>query len=333
MEKVTTLKDIAKKIGVSTTTVWKAFNNHPDISPKRKKQILELSSEMKYIPNAIATNLRTKTTRFIGLIVSDNTNPYYARLIKGAEEEIALHNYHTVIFNTNENPERELEFIRSLLSIKIAGVIITPAKGNPESIKILKDFKIPYVLANRYLKVNKDNYVVADDNKAGYIATDYLIKNRFKKIIFINGFEDVTSAINRRLGYESALKDNGLSRDKTNVYSGIINNTEGYKITKSRVLIDHKPPFSILCYSDFVASGVIKCLSEMGLKIPGDIAVMGIDNIELLSFFHPSLSTINIPRFQIGKKSVEMLFNLMENPDYPDNRIMLEPKLIVRETA
>lgn len=333
MEKVTTLKDIAKRLGVSITTISKALNNHPDISAKRREQILELVSEMRYFPNTIAKNLRKRSTRFIGLIISDNTNPYYARLIKGAEEEITSRNYHTIIFNTNEDPACEVEFIKDLLSIKVAGVIITPAKGNPESVKILKDFNIPYVLANRYLKRNEDNYVIADDVKAGYLATDYLIKKRFKKVIFINGFEDITSAVDRGIGYKNALRDNNLSYLKSQIYSGIINNTEGYNITKNKVLLDHKPPFSILCYSDYIASGVIKCLSEMGLKIPDDIAIMGIDNIELFSFFHPGLTTVSIPKFQIGKESVKMLFNLIENPDYPDNRIVLESKLIIRETA
>jgi DNA-binding LacI/PurR family transcriptional regulator len=333
LEKITTLKDIAKKLDVSITTISKALNNHPDISAERRKQILELASEMQYFPNTIASNLRKGRTRFIAIIISDNTNPYYARLIKGAEEEIAFHNYHTIIFNTNEDPAREMAFIKDLLSIKVAGVIITPAKGNPESARILKDFKIPYVLANRYLKKNEDNYVIADDVMAGYMATDYLIKKRFKKVILINNFEDITSASDRGIGYKNALKDNNLSFLKNQVYSGIINNTEGYNITKNKVLMDHRPPFSILCYSDYIASGVIKCLSEAGLKIPDEVAVMGIDNIELFSFSHPGLTTISIPKFLIGKECVKMLFNLMENPGYSYNRIILELKLIIRESA
>lgn len=332
MEGSIRLKDIANKLGVSITTVSKALNNHPDISEKRRQQILQLVNEMKYVPNAIAKNLRKKSTSFIGVIVSDNTNPYYSRLIKGAEEEITKRNYQLIIFNTNENPQREIEFIKNLLSINVAGIIITPAKKNSESIKILKDFKIPYVIANRYNKKNEDNYVIADDIKAGFIATDYLIKKRFKKIILINSFGDITSAFERRSGYEKALKSNNIQVREDLIYSGIIDNIGGYKITR-KVLADNKLPFSILCYSDYVASGVMRCLNEMNIRIPDEVAVMGIDNIKLLSFSHPALSTVSIPKFRIGKKSAKMLFKLINNPDYEENRLILEPKLVIRETA
>lgn len=333
MEKTVRLKDIAKKLGVSITTVSKALNDHPDISEDRKEQILELVSEMKYIPNTIAQNLRKRSTKFIGLIITDNTNPYFARLIKGAEEEIAKHNYHTIIFNTNENPDRELEIIKDLLSINVAGVIITPVQGSSSNIKILRDFKIPFVLANRYIKKDEDNYVIADDAKAGYIATDYLIKKGNNKIIFINGYEDLTSAVERKAGYMKALEDNELDYLESQVYSNIIDNTSGYEIVKKKVLAEHKPPYAVLCYSDYIASGVIKCLFENNLEIPNDISVMGIDNIKLLSFSYPSLSTVSIPKFQIGTESARMLFNLINNTDSKDNQLVLNSKLIVRDTA
>ena len=333
MKEATTLKDIAKKLGVSVTTISKAINNHPDISEKRKEQVLKAIRDMKYVPNIIAKNLREKSTKFIGLIISDNTNPYYARLIKGAEEEIANRNYTTIIFNTDENSDKEVSIINELISLKVAGVIITPARGNSRSIKILKDYNIPFVLSKRYIKKNEDYYVVADDFRAGFIAADYLAKNRFKKIIFINGFKDVSSARDRCKGYISALKENNISFDGNWVYNDIIDQKSGYNITKESILPTYKKQFSILCYSDFIASGAIKCLTEKGIRIPEEVAVMGIDNTELLSFSYPALSTVVIPKFKIGKESAKLLFNIIKDPDYPKNPIILKPELKIRDSA
>ncbi|MCL4416751.1 MAG: LacI family transcriptional regulator [Actinobacteria bacterium] len=333
MKEATTLKDIAKKLGVSITTVSKAISNHPDISEKRKEQVLEAIKDMKYVPNIIAKNLREKSTKFIGLIISDNTNPYYARLIKGAEEEIANRNYHTIIFNTDENSDKEVSIINDLISLNVAGVIITPARGNGRSIKILRDYNIPFVLANRYIKKNEDYYVVANDFKAGFIAADYLAKNRFKKIIFINGFKGISTARDRCEGYVSALKENNINSDKNWIYNDIIDQKSGYNIIKESILPAYKKYFSILCYSDYIASGAIKYLTEKGIKIPEEVAVMGIDNTELLSFSYPGLSTVVIPKFVIGNKSAKLLFNIIKNPDYPKNPIILEPELKIRDSA
>lgn len=332
MKKATTLKDIAKKLGVSVTTISKAINKHPDISDKRRKQVLETIKQMKYVPNTIAVNLRKNITRFIGLIISDNTNPYFAKLVKGAEEEITSNGYHTIIFNSNENPDKEVAIINELLSIKVAGVIITPAMGSDKGVRILKNFNIPYILANRYINKNKDNYVVAGDVKASFIATNYLAKNRFKKIIYINAFEEFSSARDRRLGYINALKKNNLHVSNNQIYSNIINQSGGYKVTKD-ILLQHKSQFSILCYSDYIASGVIGYLNEEGIKIPGEVAVMGIDNVELFAFSNPRLSTVSLPKTTIGRESAKILLNLIKNPKNPESRLVIEPKLKIRDSA
>ena len=332
MNKSTTLKDIAKELEVSVTTVSKAIHNHPDISDSRRKQILSLVKKMQYVPNSIAQSLRTRKSKFIGLIISDNTNPYYSMLIQGVEREISSRNFYTIIFNNNEDVDKELGFISELRSLNVAGIIITPALNDEKSVAILRKYHIPFVLANRYINREEDSYVIADDIKAAYLVSDYLIKNRSKNLIYINGYEEISSARDRKQGYINALQDNKINILIENIYNGVINQAGGYQITKD-ILKRHKLPFSILCYSDYVASGVIKGLSENGIKIPEEVAVAGIDNIELFSFSHPSLTTVDIPKSQIGSECVKILFNLMKDRNYKKNRIVFEPKLIIRESA
>ena len=252
MNKKIILKDIAKELGVSITTVSKVINKHPDISNATRKRVLSYIKKIEYIPNFTAQNLRKKVTKFVGLIISDNSNPFYAEVIRNAEREIVSRNYHTIIFNNDENPEKEVNFIKELISLNVAGIIISPARGNIESIKILKQYEIPYVLCNRYINKKRDYYVIADDFKAGFIATEYLLKSRSKKIIFLNGFKGISCARDRLLGHEAALKENNLLVIKNQFYEDIINSSDSYNIME-KILTEHKPPFAILCISDFVA--------------------------------------------------------------------------------
>lgn len=353
MKKTVTLKDIAQKLNVSMTTISKALNNHPDVSKKLRKQIIEIADGMSYVPNTLAKTLRSKRSNFIGLIVSDNTNPYYARVIRGVEETLSLKGYHTLIFNNNEEPEKELKFIGELRSISVAGVIITPALGNDRGVRLLKKHNIPFVLAHRYIDKESDNYVIADDVKAGYIATKYLIENRYKRIFLINGDPAISSARDRCEGYRMALEENGLSYDERLVYSSATGQENGYMITKE-IIAGYTPlPYSILCISDYVATGAMKALSDHKISIPGQVALMGIDDIDLFTYMPFGLTTVHIPKKELGIKSAELLLEIMadtyeaeedeniENSGFspdegkkPETRqIILPPKLVVRDSA
>lgn len=334
MEKPVTLKDIADRLNVSITTVSKALNSHPDISKERRKEILDLVEKLNYVPNTMAKNLRSRKTKFISLIVSDNANPYYARVIRGVEEILSARGYHTLIFNNNEDPEKELQLIKELRSINVAGVIITPALGNNESVKLLKKFKIPYVLAHRYIDKRKDNYVIADDTEAGYIATRYLLENRHEKVLFINGNPKVSSARDRYLGYMKALEEKRIEFNKNYVYDNGIRQEDGYKIARE-IVRTQDTPFSLLCFSDYVATGAMKALNEFGINMPTQVALMGIDDIDMFSYMHPGLSTVHIPKRDLGMKSAELLLNMIDDDSasVSERQIILSSRLVIRDSA
>lgn len=332
MKRQPTLKDIAAHVGVSVTTVSKALKRHPDVSSWRREEILRVADQLNYLPNSTAQNLRRRATKFVGLILSDTTNPYYSQIVRDTEKAISARGYQTIIFNSNEDVEKEADFARELCAIKVAGAIITPAQSNHRSARLFERFHVPYVLASRYVAPDKNNYVVVDDQQVGYIAADYLLSKRSNKVVFITAPSAITSARDRESGYRKALKEHGIHHIQRTVYRGVIDHIGGYEMA-GKVLDEHSPPFSILCYSDYVASGVIRRIHEAGLKVPDDVAVMGIDNIDLFSFFHPSLTTVNIPKGEIGRKSVEMLFDLIEGADLDVPRLVLQPDLVIRESA
>lgn len=333
MDRPTRLKDIAQELSVSITTISKALNGHPDISEARRKEILELVEQMHYVPNSMAKSLRNKKTKFIGLVVSDNANPYYAQVIKGVEEALSLQGYQTLIFNNCEDTEKELQFIHELRSINVAGVLLTPALGNRKSVELLKRFNIPYVLANRYIDRNEDNYVIVNDVYAGYLATKYLAEKRPNRIFFINGDENISAARERHEGYLSAIREMRWTENENLVLHRGITQDDGYELTRE-ILKREEAPFSLLCFSDYVAIGAMKAIWEAGVRMPEDVALMGIDDIDLFSFIHPGLTTVHVPKKELGFKSAELLLSLINDPENVEGRrVVLEPTLVERDSA
>ena len=339
MKTAVRLKDIAEGMGVSITTVSKAMNNHPDISERRKKEILDYARRMNYTPNQVARGFRKKETNLIGIVLNDNVNPYNARLISGIEKTFAEAGYQTIIMNTHENVETEAELITQLRGLHVAGVILMPSPGNSTSVETLKGFGVPYVQVTRYLNKDEGNYVVLNDYEAGFKAADYLCTYGNEKLYFLNYLKNVSSAEERLRGYRDALLKNGISYDEKLVISGCRNQSDGYEVMKS-ILQDVKQPISVMCYSDYIAIGAISAVQEMGLALPKDVALMGNDDIDILSFVKPRLSTISVQKQRMGVRSAEVLLGLIRNSesdvdglDSTGERIVLKPELVIRETA
>ncbi|MEA5004175.1 MAG: LacI family DNA-binding transcriptional regulator [Christensenella sp.] len=336
MRKLVTLKDIAERAGTSINTVSKALRDHPQVSEKKKKEILQLVEEMHYIPNIAAKNLRRRKTNFIGLIVSDNTNPYFAHIINVVQKKLKEQKYYTLIFNNNENVEDELGIIREMCGLNVEGVLLTPALGNEKSAALLRKYNIPYVLMNRYIEKGKDNYVVADDEKAGYLATRHMLARKPRQTMFINYFDSVSTAVDRQRGYERALKEYGITPDPKWVSSGCMGKEEGFE-AMSKMLLTEKAPFSVLCYNDYIALGALSALYGYQYKIPEEVAVMGIDNAECYFIGSYGLSTVNIPIQEIAERSVELLMSMIEAQGQKKKikpvQITVDPGIVVRQTT
>lgn len=342
MKKAIRLKDLADELNVSITTVSKALNNHPDISPKRRKEILEYAEKRNYVPNQVARSFRQQKTKMIGIVLSDNSNPYNARVLKGIEKTLSVHGYHCLIMNNAEDVEKEVRLVNELRGLNVSGVLIMPAAGNREGCALLKKYDIPYVLINRYIDKDQDTYVVLNDYQAAYMSAKHLCGYGNEKIFFLNFLSSVSSAKERLQGYEQALRDSGIEPDPNWVIADCVDQMDGYE-TMKRILEKNTPPFSVMCYSDYIAIGAICAIQERGYEIPYDIAVMGNDDIGILSFVKPRLSTIGVPKMRMGIKSAELLLEILERrekemneeavEEYQEQHIVMKPELIIRETS
>lgn len=327
------MKSIAKSLNVSVTTISKVLNGHSDISDKTRREVLQRIAEMGYEPNMMAMNLRRSKASLVALILSDISKPYFGRVIEGYESTLNEAGFQTMTFSSMENGERETHFIRQVASMNMAGIIIDPAQDSDCQQTALKQAGIPYVFSNRFLDAENDYYVAADNEKAGYQATSYLLHRKPNAPVFcVNGPCRISPTIMRYAGYRRAMDEHGLEIKAEYIYDDCYGLADAYAVGMKIAQIG-KPPFSIFCNTDQFAIGVMRALHDYGYIVPQDVSIISVDDIDTARYLIPSLTTISLPKRRIGEESAKMLIALMSGKTVENPRILLEPELIIRETT
>ncbi|MGQ9631621.1 MAG: LacI family DNA-binding transcriptional regulator [bacterium] len=328
-----TIKDIARAAGVSINTVSRALNDKPDVSSRTRERILRIAKQLDYSPNYLAKSLVSKQTRTLGVIVTDNANPFYAQVIKGIEDVARRKGYNIILCNSDENPEREAEALRLLREKRVDGILITPVQRGRRYISDLRGLGIPFVLLNRHSKVAKTDYVINDNAYGASLAVGRLIEIGRRRIAYISGPPSVSSVRERLEGCRRALQDRGLSPRNLIVKHTNLKMEDGY-LSMKRLLNLSSPPTGVFAYSDLLAIGAMKAIREEGLRIPEDIALVGYDDIEYAAFLEVPLTTVRQPRYRIGEEAANILIDKLEGKGSDDvKHIVLRPELIVRRSA
>lgn len=336
----TTLKEIAEQLGISIATVSKSLKNYPDVSEKTKQAVIELASQLNYTPNSFAVNLRTKESKTIGLIIPTIVHHFFSNVIKGILEEAEKRDYLVIILQSDENFELEKKQIKLLINKRVDGIIISLSNGTGDFFHLneILSQKIPLVLFDKIAKIVECSKVIINDQKAAYDAVDYLIKKGYKKIAHFRGAYIPQNSIDRFLGYKKALEDNQIEYNPSLVYDCDNNNDfeDGYENAK-KLIIENPEVDAIFAVTDLVAIGIIKYFNEIGISIPNQIAVLGFSNWFISNVISPTLTTIDQPGFEMGKKSAEILFNEIDlkrnNLPVSFQSIEIETKLIIREST
>jgi len=328
-----TLKDIATKLNLSVTTISKVINNHADISEETRQQVLDTIKEIGYVPNFMAANLRRSNGRLVGLVLSDVSQPYFSEVIFGYESTLHQAGYQTLLFNSFEDPTRELSIIRQLATLNIAGVILDIAQGSERSIESLQDLGIPYVLSNRYQDEDEDYYVVADNELAGFLATKHLLERKpDRPVVCLNGPNNISPTTGRFEGYYKAMHESLCKINEAYIYNNLFGLRDAYE-TGLCAAKEVGIPFSAFCSTDQIAFGFLRGIYESSLRVPQDVGVIGVDGIESASYMMPALSTIELPKQQMGQQSAQMLISLIENKPVLNPRVKMTPVLKIRETT
>ncbi|EIV99403.1 LacI family DNA-binding transcriptional regulator [Thermoanaerobacter siderophilus] len=327
-----TIKDIAKLANVSITTVSRVINNKSEgVSEETRNRILQLVKELGYQPNAIARGLVTKKTKTIGLIIPDISNPFFPDIARGVEDSAHIYGYNVFLCNTDDNLEKESEYINALKEKYVDGIIFTSSSiPKHEHITDLIKSGIPVVIMDRRIDSEDIYGVFLDNYEGGYIATKYLIDLGHKRIGCITGPLYISNAIERLEGYKRALVDNEIEVDNRLIFEGDYKINSG--IIGAEKLLEHEVT-AIFASNDLMAYGAYKAIRSYGYKIPDDISVVGFDDIQLSQILEPQLTTIRQPAYDMGLTAARMLIKLIEGKKMNKKIANFRPQLIIRQST
>ncbi|MEX1329575.1 MAG: LacI family DNA-binding transcriptional regulator [Desulfobacterales bacterium] len=331
-----TIKDLARELKLSPSTVSRALRDHPDISPKTKKRVVSLANKLDYHPDSIAQSLQTKKTKTIGVIVPEIKQPFFASVINGIEELAYAAGYTIIVCQSNETADREVLVTRSLGSHRVAGLLVSLSRSteNLDHFKVLQRRGVPIVFFDRVSNDIEASKVVVDDYKGAFDVVEHLIKSGYKRIAHLAGPKNLSISKFRLKGYTDALQQGNLPLDDSMVVYGGLDDTDG--IVGFQKLLHLKTlPDAIFAVNDPVATGAFVMIKEHGMKIPDDIAIAGFSNTYMTSLLEPPLTTVEQPSYEIGKTAAQLLMEQI-NSNYENfipKFIVLKTHLIVRSST
>jgi LacI family transcriptional regulator len=328
-----TIKDLARELKLSPSTVSRALRDHPDISPKTKKRVVSLADKLDYHPDSIAQSLQTKKTKTIGVIVPEIKQPFFASVINGIEELAYAAGYTIIVCQSNETADREVLVTRSLGSHRVAGLLVSLSRRtkNLDHFKLLQRRGVPIVFFDRVSNDIEASKVVVDDYKGAFDVVEHLIKSGYKRIAHLAGPRNLSISKFRLKGYIDALQQANLFFDESMVVYGGLDDTDGI-VGFQKLLHLETLPDAIFAVNDPVATGAFVMIKEHGMKIPDDIALAGFSNTYMTSLLEPPLTTVEQPSYEIGKTAAQLLMEQINSNDekFVPKFIVLKTNLIVR---
>jgi LacI family transcriptional regulator, repressor for deo operon, udp, cdd, tsx, nupC, and nupG len=325
------MSEVAKLANVSTSTVSRVISQPELVNTKTKEKVMGIIKEQNYQPHIIARQFRTKETKTILVVVPDITSSFFSEVLRGIEHAAVKNSYQVLLGDTENDIEREKEFIDRLFQKQVDGMLLLTAridKGKLEDIS--KQF--PIVLACEYMDGLDIPTVSIDNISSARKATEHLVQLGHTKIAHITGPINVILSRDRLRGYQQALFSHDLPINSAYVQEGEFSQLSGYN-QMIKLLALEDPPTAVFVFNDEMAIGAIKALKDSGKKIPEDIAVIGFDNINASTIIEPNLTTIDQPKYEIGKKAMNLLLKRIKGESLEKTKIVLNDQLIIRESC
>ncbi len=332
-----TIKDIARELKISTSTVSRALADKWDVNPETRKAVMELSEKLNYHPNQISLNLKKQQSMAIGIVIPEFISSFFPEVIIGIESVLRPRGYQILICQSNESPETEQANIRMLENAMVDGFIVSMSAEtyDPACFNSLAENDRPMVFFNRICPSVNASSVVIDDYKWAFRATEHLIEQGCRRIAHMAGPENLEVTIRRRQGYIDALEKHGLPFDAELVIPCGVMMERG--VTSAyRILEMEQRPDGIFAFNDPVAIGVMKTLQKRGgIRIPEDIAIVGFTESKMAVIIEPNLTSVEQPTFEMGKVAADLLLEQLRNKDEKRacKTIILDAKLNVRESS
>jgi DNA-binding LacI/PurR family transcriptional regulator len=329
-----TIKDIARELKVSPSTVSRALKDHPDISQETKRAVNELAEKLNYQPNAVALSLKQQRSNTIGVIIPEIVHYFFSSVISGIEDVAYEAGFNVIICQSNEKADREKANVKTLLASQVDGILVSVSKETTDfsHLIIIQENEVPLVFYDRIVPNFITDLVIIDDFDAAYRATKHLTDTGRKRIAHFAGPQNLLIGQQRKEGYKKALEDAGIHLGETLVFDA--DNFEKARLAVLKILESGTEIDGIFAVNDLTAIGAMQTLQKRGIKIPGEVAVVGFSDGRLSGITDPTLTSVDQHGYEMGTVATHMLLKRIHSKDdYPAETKILNANLIVRGSS
>lgn len=328
-----TIQDVARAAGTSPSTVSRVLTGNAPVADETRVAVLQAIEKLNFRPNLVARSLKLRQTHSIGLLINDILNPFYGAPAKGVEDRVGPSGYAVMFCNTNEDPIRELNYLRMLHDKAVDGIVLAPTGGNVAELEALRTAGVAMVQVDRRLPDLQTSSVVLDNETGAFEATRHLIAQGHSRIGLVTYAIGQMTVVERERGYRRAMVGAGLpARAADSWRVGFDINDIPARVAR---LLKASPGISALFVANNrIAIGVLRALDELGLSVPEDIALVVFDDIELFEFSRPTITAVLQPSYAMGQKAAELLLEqLTSSGPAPLQTSVFQPQLIIRESS
>ena len=329
MKKQPSIVDVARKAGVSISTISRAMNDKDRLSPQTYERVQRAMRELEY--RKTGRNPAAVKERTVALVVPTILDPFFAVVLHGIDAFAKTYNYNIVFFNSNNSTEIEAKNVARILNSSIDGVIFVPSGDATAGYLALREAGLPVVLLDRQLDVQDPSYVISNDEEGAYLAVKYLIDLGHRAILYMGGIHSTSTEAARLRGYSRALHECGIPRNSRFVSECSFDSESAYA-AMTTILENHDLQFSaVFAGNDLMAFGIKKALEEKGLRVPKDVSLVGYGDMPFASLF--SLTSVSSPALEMGKSALALLIQIMEKKFVSSHQTVMRPTLILRSSC
>jgi len=327
------IRDVAKLAGVAPITVSRCINNSGYCSPEVRTRVEAAIAELGFVPNRLATGLRSKRTRTLALVLTDITNPFFTTIARAVEDMASEAGYTVIFCNTDESVSKEQMYVQMLLEKRVDGILLVPAQSTPDSVELIQKHNTPVIVLDRRVPNLKTDIVRCDSEEGAYQLTRLLLSLGHRQIAILDGPKDVSTSKDRLDGYRRAMTEAGISDSGRHEYIGSFTQASGYEMTR-RAFGRPTKPTGLFAANNFIAYGALKALRELGLRVPEDVAVVGFDDLPPALVAFPFLTVAVQPAYEMGQKAIEILLNkLSATPSDCCEEVIMQAEIVIRQSS
>ncbi|MCX6067433.1 MAG: LacI family DNA-binding transcriptional regulator [Chloroflexi bacterium] len=331
---MTTIHDVARRAGVASITASRVINNSGYASKAVRERVLEAASAMGYVPNRLASSLRSRRTNVLALVLTDITNPFFTVAARGVEDVANRAGYTVIFCNTDEDKTKEKKYVEILMQNRVDGVVLVPSDSESGSVETLQQNGVPVVVIDRHIPSLSVDQVRCDSIGGAYDLTRLLTSLGHRRIALLNGPQNVSTAADRLTGFRQALQEAGAADPALQVaLSGSFTRASGFAMANQAIQLSPRPT-AILAGNNFIGLGTLQALEEAGLRVPEDMAVVTFDDLPESLVVTPFLTAAAQPVYEMAARATEILLRRLANSaETAFEEVVFPTRLILRKSS